>query len=555
MKRGILGVSKDPKNPVLVFSTNEWPSDDSSDSDYEEPRNKKTQSKFSNSEPSKDNQHNKSSNEHQLAANIEQPVKGKLLLKCRKVRLLDEAAGRSPNSKTKRVQWERDIGNERTTSNERDDTYRIDLWGTTLPLEVLVKIFQLVIRSEGVLPFVQRASQVCKLWALAACDSSLWTRADLSQSKVKITESKLQMLCKKHLKETKEIILSGWGAKLTIRGIEAVLNSCPKLTSISFSGCKNITATIMKRVVDTYPNLTSIDLSYMVFTASRENPVNSNSIKYIVGKCGAKLTHISLAGNILCSVPAIIKSLADSCPILKVLDMSNVVNQDRSMVAINIEKLQQSCLKLKVLRLTNVSSRLADTSLTEQAGSPGFPGLEELSISRITDEYYQGLDDSALARILKTSHKLKLLDVRGCSRITASGLVRFPAFDVEYLFLSQCPGAMTADLELVIEKWCHSLIEVDLSCNSHSREAVDLAVRSLACSPKKSILQTLNLSGSAVSYEPVKAILAKCPKLRVLNLTSCRELPRGIKIMYKDKELQKFREGFGALKAVDLDDT
>jgi len=36
MQRGILGVKKDPKNPVLYFNsqTEEWPSDDSNDADY-----------------------------------------------------------------------------------------------------------------------------------------------------------------------------------------------------------------------------------------------------------------------------------------------------------------------------------------------------------------------------------------------------------------------------------------------------------------------------------------------------------------------------------------
>jgi F-box/leucine-rich repeat protein 6 len=39
-------------------------------------------------------------------------------------------------------------------------------------------------------------------------------------------------------------------------------------------------------------------------------------------------------------------------------------------------------------------------------------------------------------RILKSSHKLKLLDVRGCSRVSDSSLVRVPAWDLEHLFLS-----------------------------------------------------------------------------------------------------------------------
>lgn len=559
MKRGILGVKKDPKNPMLLFTAGDpWPSDDSNDSDYEVTSNKKTKSKHR----SKSSNESRSGGEQQLASNDEQSVKGKLVLKCRKVHISDETAGDSPNNKTKRIHWERDIGTDDVTDSkhfEKDesnaDSCIVDGWGTAIPLEILIRIFQFVVTSEGVLPFLQRAPRVCKHWALAACDSSLWTRTDLSLSKVNITEKKLEYLCRKHMKATKEIVLSGWGAKLTTKGIEAVLGSCKSLTSVGFSGCKNVTATVMKRIVDTYPNLTSIDLSLMAPTTSSESPINSNSIKYIVSKCGASLTYLSLAENILCAVPAVIKNLTDFCPKLRVLDMSNVMTKDRSTITINVEKLQQSWPDLKVLRLANVSCRLANTSLSEQASSPGFPQLEELSIARITDGYYQGWDDNGLARVLKTSHKLKLLDVRGCARITASGLIRFPAFDLEYLFLSQCPAAMTADLELVIEKWRHSLVEVDLSWNNISGEVVDQAVKSLASSPKKSFLHTLNLSGSAVSYEPVKAILSNCSKLSILNLTSCRSLPRGIKRMYVEKELQAFREDVEALNDADVDDT
>lgn len=75
-----------------------------------------------------------------------------------------------------------------------------------------------------------------------------------------------------------------------------------------------------------------------------------------------------------------------------------------------------------------------------QAASPGFPALEELSIAghqgteslRITSV----MDDDCLERIVKTSHKLRLLDVRGCTRITESSLVRVPAWDIQHLFLS-----------------------------------------------------------------------------------------------------------------------
>lgn len=70
--------------------------------------------------------------------------------------------------------------------------------------------------------------------------------------------------------------------------------------------------------------------------------------------------------------------------------------------------------------------------------SPGFPDLEELSLAGIEDDNTTSkfIDDNGVERILKTSHKLRLLDVRGCTKITDSGLVKVPAWDLEHLFLS-----------------------------------------------------------------------------------------------------------------------
>lgn len=69
--------------------------------------------------------------------------------------------------------------------------------------------------------------------------------------------------------------------------------------------------------------------------------------------------------------------------------------------------------------------------------SPGFPELEELSVAALTDEC-RVIGDDHLQRILKTSSKLKLLDVRGCARLTHESLIRLPAWDIKHLFLSFC---------------------------------------------------------------------------------------------------------------------
>lgn len=78
-----------------------------------------------------------------------------------------------------------------------------------------------------------------------------------------------------------------------------------------------------------------------------------------------------------------------------------------------------------------------------QMESPGFPELEELSVASLADES-RLMNDEFLQRILKTSTKLKLLDVRGCARLTHDTLIRLPTWDLKHLFLSGC--SVTRDI-------------------------------------------------------------------------------------------------------------
>ena len=51
----------------------------------------------------------------------------------------------------------------------------------------------------------------------------------------------------------------------------------------------------------------------------------------------------------------------------------------------------------------------------------------------------------------------------------------------------------------------------------------------------------MNLCGSSVTLEPVKALLSKCSNLESLNLQSCRGLPRGVKRLYENEQLIELR--------------
>ncbi len=54
-------------------------------------------------------------------------------------------------------------------------------------------------------------------------------------------------------------------------------------------------------------------------------------------------------------------------------------------------------------------------------------------------------------------------------------------------------------------------------------------------------LRTIQLRGSAVSYESLKSLVKSCAKLESIDLQSCRGLPRGIKRCYSGQEFINLR--------------
>ncbi|GAB6024439.1 hypothetical protein CHUAL_009599 [Chamberlinius hualienensis] len=596
MAKGLLGVKKDPKNPTLYFlQGDEWPSDDSNDSDYTTSATKPKKKAKLSRKSQKHQQEKKSNDKGELTAIIESSESGNIILKCRKVYKSMEnhkatknvvkgkrKIGRNaetgddleakPKVKRKRKKklTESDVesvtpsavftASDKTISaegelNAANSNGHCGHWGNGISYDVLLKIFKYVVSSDGALPFLHRASKVCCLWSKVAQHPSLWTQLDLSNPLIRLTEFDFLQLCEdQQLKNLRQLNLSGWEAKFSIRVIKAVADYCPMLSSINLSRCEQVTGTVIKLLADKCPNLKSISLSQMPHSTSADSPVACIALRYLMSKCGAKLSRLNLSGNIIRGASGFVPIFAESCPELRSFDLSDISANDRGIIPINIEKLQNGCSKLQKLRLTNVMMRLVNVPLSEQAASSGFPELEELSIAKVNDNFYQGLDNSSIERILKSSHKLKVLDIRRCSNITASGIVRIQAWDLEQLHMSQCTGAMTPDLELVIQKWYHSLMVVDFSWNNQAGDSLDLAVKSLAGITTNPKLLSLNLCGSAVSFEPVKNMLCNCPSLNELNLQSCRGLPRGLKRLYAGEELEKFREDVTALKNVDTND-
>ncbi|ENN75304.1 hypothetical protein YQE_08081, partial [Dendroctonus ponderosae] len=413
------------------------------------------------------------------------------------------------------------------SSTQNDEPLEQSCWGdpSKLPSEILEKIFEEACSLEGALPAFIRLGKVCRYWNDTSQKTVLWRKADLNYVKEKNrTDITLHWLIVNRLpqcedinmgKKSQQIIFASialelsageWKVRDIQRVLEAICEHCTKLRGLNLGGWKGL---------------------------------NADNLKYLTTECKT-LERLDLS------------SINSHCPNLQLLDISNIKTFAHNTALLHVEKLQIGCPKIRVLRITNSQIWLAPVALTEQVASPGFPKLEELSLAGLEEDQTttsRSMDDDGIERLLKTSTKLRLLDVRGCSKLTDSGLVRVPAWDLEHLFLSACyiTRLQNSGLELIVQKWSHSLLEVDLAWSS-ATSSLDAAVLALAEKGPESKLRILNLCGSSVSLEPVKAVLSKCPHLNSINLQSCRALPRGIKRLYTGAAVADLRKSLSEKK-------
>ncbi|EDV56501.1 F-box/LRR-repeat protein 6 [Drosophila erecta] len=423
------------------------------------------------------------------------------------------------------------------------------IWAQKLPEEVLFRIFEHAVDTQGCLPTLFRLGRVCSLWRQVSLRPTLWRTMDLTtwvKEKYR-TELKLKWFVDNRCSACTDLNVSNWKISDINCFLAKLSSGCPNLAGITLSGWKGFTSDHLTYLVDNMHKLQRLDLSSInVEMNASKSAVGVNSLCNALQTMGSRLTHLYLAHNRLAGIPQIVGVLSTHCPNLTLLDLSNVTTQATSHGVLHIEKLQRGCQKLKVLRVTNSHITPSTASMQEIMDSPGFPELEELSVAALTDES-RIISDDHLQRILKSSSKLKLLDVRNCTRLTHESLIRLPAWDIKHLFLSGCSVTrdMGSGLELIASKWAHSLIELDLAW-ANMQQPIDNALRALAEKGRDSPMAHLNLCGSSVSDEAVKEILTNCRNMSSINLASCRGLPRGVKrLMQGPQELGELREVLG----------
>ncbi|XP_048481918.1 uncharacterized protein LOC105383825 [Plutella xylostella] len=420
----------------------------------------------------------------------------------------------------------------------------------TMPEEVLTLIFDHVVNMQGTLPAVIRLGRVCKLWHSVSCKPQLWRNVDLAQytSEKCKTDFKLVWLLENRLSRCHTLNISHWKVVNVSWVLACLAEYAPGLRELSVAGWSRLAAEQLHELLAALPRLRRLDLSHTSETGGSGTCLSAQSIARLVESFGERLTHLTMAHNKFSALQQILTSIASHCPNLEVLDISGA-RATSHPGAVPLEALQKGCPKLRVFRAASAQLILVHATTSQQMEITGWEHLEELSIAaeaateRVAVGEYK-LGDEALSRLVRGATRLRLLDLRNLQQLTDSGLVRVPAWDLQHLFLGGCNilRQKSACLELICEKWSHSLIELDLSWASCAR-VLDDAVAALA-DTAQSRLRILNLCGSAVSLEPIKKVLLKCPHIESLNLSSCRALPRGMKRLYAGKELQDLKDSF-----------
>ncbi|XP_053414307.1 F-box/LRR-repeat protein 6 isoform X3 [Nycticebus coucang] len=360
-------------------------------------------------------------------------------------------------------------------------------WGNRVPLEILVQIFGLLVAAEGPVPFLGRFSQLQRL------------------------------------------TLIHWKSQIH-RVLKLVGESCPRLTFLKLSDCHGVTTDALVMLAKACHQLHSLDLQHSM--------VESTAVVSFLEEAGPRMRKLWLTYS--SQTTAILGALLSSCcPQLQVLEVSTGINRNSTPLQLPVEALQRGCPQLQVLRLLNLVW-LPKPSGRGVARGPGFPSLEELCLASFACNF---VSNEVLGRLLHGSPKLRLLDLRGCARITPAGLHNLPCQELEQLHLGlySVSDRLTLAKEgspLLTQKWYHTLRELDLSGQGFSEKDLEQALAAFSGTPGGShpALCSLNLRGTRVTPSTISSVVSSCPGLLYLNLESCRCLPRGLKRAYRGLE-------------------
>ncbi|KAM9824040.1 F-box/LRR-repeat protein 6 [Neosynchiropus ocellatus] len=405
-------------------------------------------------------------------------------------------------------------------------------WGQHFPEHLLVRTFMMVVNQEGAVPFLCRVGRVCRLWNSAASSPVLWKAVSLghvwvapgkrhSDQMSKKQMETMRWLVENRFSSLREFSLNHW-IKDVDNVVVAVSTGCVHLRSLTLSFCKGLTSLLFKTLAESSRHLESLNLKHSEFPIQdllnylSDHGQQIKQLMFTNTRRNFKILH------------AVSKGL---CPNLEWLDINSEIADKDLVVPVYIQMLQAACPNLRTFKMLNGTHIFKGSNAKLESG---FPELEELCLATA---YHSFTTDRDLINTLFGSTKLQVLDLRGCSEITATGLASLPCAGLECLYWGQyCTKRMSSIIEglpLVTKKWRQTLKELDIENLRFSETELEDALHQLTITKQ---LQSLNLSGTRVTLETLRNFVSQMTNLHYLNLTSCRNLPRGVKRSYQGQE-------------------
>ncbi|GFO35365.1 F-box/lrr-repeat protein [Plakobranchus ocellatus] len=415
-----------------------------------------------------------------------------------------------------------------------------------LPPEILLRVFIFGVQSEGITRFLPRVSRVCKEWHAVASDPALLKHLNLSEegegsSYIErragtFTVQRLtKLLSSRDLSQCQVISLAGQ-TKLNAGHIKSVLSHTPRLASLDLRGC-HVIADVVKKLPELTPCLERIDLSHLPAFAKN---LCFWHIEKMVSTFGNRLVELRLGQMDLMvhRVDQLLKTIGLTCPLLEELDLS-LSFRDISVSSISIAshvdmgELAKACPRLRELRLDR--HNLVDQSGETQPYNPAFTNLKVYSQAVHIHNFDQ---HPVFYRMFSNNHLIELNLSRTNlfpSQVSGSGVK-----SVRKLYLADMrPPFDAGELGRCMSAWSESVETLDLSFNRLNWFSQELDnCFSQPGSWDSAALKMLNLSNSHVEANTVVSILRNCKSLQTIDLTACRELPRGCKRKFHQTEFK-----------------
>ncbi|XP_037548822.1 F-box/LRR-repeat protein 6 [Nematolebias whitei] len=458
----------------------------------------------------------------------------------KKKKTLKGKVKRDPVKKIKSVRGKPKVGIKPAEEEDEDRTFSDagDRWGQDLPEEVLVNIFQMVVVQDGAVPFLCRMGRVCRLWNAAASSPVLWRRVTVGhcwigsgKSQLPKTEMTIQntvyWLAQNRFSQLTDFSLCHWTKNIDFT-LEVVSRLCPRLRSIRLSYCKGVTLKAFHSLGLHSRRLQSLNLQQSEFQVEGLQEYlehHGNQMRELLFTHGLKTDRLLAVITRGC------------CPGLELLEVNKKLDSKDGELPVCVQQLQMACPKLKTFRMLNVRL-LNKASRNGVVSAAGFPLLEELCIATASHSY---LTDKDLRDVLFGSTMLRVLDLRGCSRISTSALAALPCPELECLFWGQyCSqfgsSSTKRGLHLLTQRWGRTLQQLDVTNQPFTEEDLELATTYLTQEAEPERLRSLNLSGTRITPQALRAVVGHSTALDYLNLSSCRYLPRGVKKIYRGRE-------------------